>query len=229
MVNLHHHPFCPHSRFVRLALAEYKVPFELIDEDVRKRRPEFLELNPAGTTPVLVDGNFPVSTASIIAEYIDETHASNLGGHRLLPAEPKSRAEARRIAGWFHEKFFTEVSEPLVREKILKLRLSSAEGGGSPDSAVLQAAKKNIRYHLQYIGWLLKARSWLATEKLTFADLAAAAHLSVVDYLGDVPWDEDENAKNWYAKMKSRPSFRPLLADIVPGLPPSKTYADLDF
>jgi glutathione S-transferase len=111
----------------------------------------------------------------------------------------------------------------------LKLRLSSAEGGGSPDSAVLQAAKKNIRYHQQYIGWFLKARSWLATEKLTFADLAAAAHLSVADYLGDVPWDEDENAKNWYAKMKSRPSFRPLLADIVPGLPPSKTYADLDF
>ena len=228
-MKLFHHPFCPHSRFVRLALAEYKVPFELIDEDVRKRRPEFLELNPAGTTPVLVDGNFPVSTASIIAEYIDETHGSNLGSHRLLPAEPKSRAEARRIAGWFHEKFFAEVSKPLVREKILKLRLSSAEGGGSPDSAVLQAAKKNIRYHLQYIGWLLKARSWLATEKLTFADLAAAAHLSVADYLGDVPWDEDENAKNWYAKMKSRPSFRPLLADIVPGLPPSKTYADLDF
>jgi len=228
-MKLFQHPFCPHSRFVRLILAEYRVPFEFVEEDVRKRRPEFLELNPAGTTPVLLDGNFPVSTSSVIAEYIDETRGANLAEHRLLSSDPKARAEARRIAGWFHEKFFAEVSEPLVREKILKLRLSSAEGGGPPDSSALQAAKKNIRYHIQYIGWLLKTRSWLATEKMSFADFAAAAHLSVVDYLGDVPWDEDENAKNWYAKMKSRPSFRPLLADLVPGMPPSKVYANLDF
>lgn len=228
-MKLLHHAFCPHSRFARLALAEYRASFDLADEDVRKRRPEFLELNPAGTTPVLLDGKFPVSGASVIAEYIDETHGTNLGEHRLLPADPKARAEVRRIAGWFHDKFYVEVSEPLVREKILKLRLSSAEGGGPPDSSALQAAKKNIRYHLQYVGWLLSTRSWLAAEKLSFADLAAAAHLSVADYLGDVPWDESENAKNWYAKMKSRPSFRPLLADLVPGLPPSKVYADLDF
>lgn len=228
-MKLLHHPFCPHSRFARLVLAEYRASFELADEDVRKRRPEFLELNPAGTTPVLIDGKFPVSGASVIAEYIDETHGANLGEHRLLPADPKARAEVRRIADWFHDKFFVEVSEPLAREKIFKFRLSAAEGGGPPDSSALQAAKKNIRYHLQYIGWLLKTRSWLAADKLSFADLAAAAHLSVADYLGDVPWNEDENAKNWYAKMKSRPSFRPLLADLVPGLPPSKVYADLDF
>lgn len=228
-MKLFHHPFCPHSRFARLALGEYRVNIELVEEDVRKRRPEFLEMNPAGTTPVLVDGNFPVSAASVIAEYLDETQGSALGSHRLLPAEPKARADTRRIANWFNEKFFIEVSEPLAREKIFKLRLSPAEGGGPPDSAVLQAAHKNIRYHLQYIGWLLTTRSWLASEKMTFADLAAAAHLSVADYLGDVPWDENETAKNWYAKMKSRPSFRPLLADLVPGLPPSKVYADLDF
>ena len=219
----------PAFAFRPAGLAEYRAAFELADEDVRKRRPEFLELNPAGTTPVLIDGKFPVSGAGVIAEYLDETHGANLGEHRLLPADPKARAEVRRIANWFHDKFFVEVSEPLAREKISKLRLSSAEGGGPPDSSALQAAKKNIRYHLQYIGWLLKTRSWLATEKLSFADLAAAAHLSVADYLGDVPWDEDENARNWYAKMKSRPGFRPLLADLVPGLPPSKVYADLDF
>lgn len=228
-MKLLHHPFCPHSRFVRLALGEYRAPFELAEEDVRKRRPEFLELNPAGTTPVLLDGKFPVSGVSVIAEYIDETRGGNLGEHRLLPPDPKARADVRRIANWFHDKFFVEVGEPLAREKILKLRLSPAEGGGPPDSSALQAAKKNIRYHMQYIDWLLKTRSWLATDKLSFADLAAAAHLSVADYLGDVPWDESESAKDWYAKMKSRPSFRPLLADVVPGMPASKVYADLDF
>jgi glutathione S-transferase len=228
-MKLYHHPFCPHSRFARLALGEYGVSADLIEEEVMKRRPEFLELNPAGTTPVLVEDGFAVSGPMIIAEYLDETRGTALGGHRLIPADPKTRAEVRRIASWFNDKFFTEVSELLVREKILKRRLATAEGGGPPDSMALHAARKNIRYHMQYIGWLLKTRGWLAADRLTFADLAAAAHLSAIDYLGDVPWEEDENAKNWYAKMKSRPSFRPILADIMPGLAPSKEYADLDF
>jgi glutathione S-transferase len=228
-MKLYHHPFCPHSRFARLALGEYGVSADLIEEEVMKRRPEFLELNPAGTTPVLVEDGFAVSGPMIIAEYLDETRGTALGGHRLIPADPKTRAEVRRIASWFNDKFFTEVSELLVREKILKRRLAMAEGGGPPDSMALHAARKNIRYHMQYIGWLLKTRGWLAADRLTFADLAAAAHLSAIDYLGDVPWEEDENAKNWYAKMKSRPSFRPILADIMPGLAPSKEYADLDF
>ena len=103
-------------------------------------------------------------------------------------------------------------------------------GGGSPDTEVIRAARHNIRYHLAYIGWLVRARDWTAGERLTYADLAAAAHLSTADYLGDVPWAEDEAAKNWYARVKSRPSFRPLLlAGTLAGIPPSKTYADLDF
>ena len=91
-------------------------------------------------------------------------------------------------------------------------------GGGSPDTDVIRAARHNIRYHLAYIGWLVRTRDWLAGERLTYADLAAAAHLSVVDYLGDVPWNEDETAKNWYARVKSRPSFRPLLAETLAGV-----------
>ena len=93
----------------------------------------------------------------------------------------------------------------------------------------LRAAKSNIRYHLAYIGWLIRTRDWLAGDNLTYADLAAAAHLSAADYLGDVPWDEDETAKNWYARIKSRPSFRALLDEALPGLPPSPSYANLDF
>jgi glutathione S-transferase len=227
-MQLFHHPFCPHSRFVRLLLGEYGINVDLIEENVLARRPGFLELNPAGTTPVLVDNDFAACGALVIAEYIDET-SGETAGHRLMPADAKSRAEARRLMVWFHEKFFTEVSEPLVREKILKRRLPATLGGGPPDSAAIHAARSNIRYHLKYTGWLMKARNWLAGDKLTYADLAAAAHLSSVDYLGDVPWSKDETAKNWYARIKSRPSFRPLLAEIVAGLPPAPSYADLDF
>jgi glutathione S-transferase len=103
------------------------------------------------------------------------------------------------------------------------------QGGGSPDTETIRAARANIRYHLSYIGWLVRTRNWLTGDQLSYADLAAAAHLSSVDYFGDAPWDADESAKTWYARIKSRPAFRPLLLDAAPGLPASKSYADLDF
>ena len=152
-----------------------------------------------------------------------------LGDLRLLPRESGARVEVRRLMSWFHDKFFAEVSGPLTSERFYKRHMPVNAGGGAPDTEVLRAARHNIRYHLAYIGWLVRTRDWLAGERLSYADLAAAAHLSAVDYLGDVPWNEDEAAKNWYARVKSRPSFRPILAETLAGVPPSKTYADLDF
>jgi glutathione S-transferase len=230
MITLFHHPFCPHSRFVRLALGEFGLAPRLVEERVWERREEFLALNPEGTTPVLVEEGRPaVPGAAIIAEYLDETIGPSIGDRRLLPGDAGARVEVRRLASWFHEKFFDEVSTILVTERIYKQTMRTEQGGGSPDTSAIRAARQNIRYHLAYIGWLARQRTWLAGERLSYADLAAAAHLSVADYLGDVPWNEDEAAKTWYARVKSRPAFRPLLAETVPGIPPAASYADLDF
>jgi len=230
MLTLLHHPFCPHSRFVRLALGEYTLEATLSEERPWERREIFLELNPAGQTPVLlIEGHPPVPGAPVIAEYLHETQAARRGEYPLIGRDLYERAEVRRLMSWFGDKFFAEVSGPLVTERLFKRYMSAEQGGGPPDSHVLRAARANIRYHLAYIGWLAARRDWLAGERLTYADLAAAAQLSVIDYLGDVPWTENENAKNWYARVKSRPSFRPLLADISAGVPPVAHYADLDF
>jgi glutathione S-transferase len=230
MLTLFHHPFCPHSRFVRLALGEYGLTPRLVEERPWERREDFLAMNPAGATPVLVQEGVPaVPGATIIAEYLDESHGSELGERRLLVRDLGGRVEIRRLTNWFNEKFFEEVSGPLVMQRFYKRFMAAEIGGGSPDTDALRAARHNIRYHLAYIGWLLGTRNWLAGERLSYADLAAAAHLSVADYLGDVPWNENEAAKIWYAKMKSRPSFRAILAETVAGIPASVTYADLDF
>jgi len=230
MLTLLHHPFCPHSRFVRLALEELGLTARLAEERVWERREEFLALNPAGTTPVLVEeGAPPVPGAAVIAEYLDETRGGKLAQVRLLPQEPGGRVEVRRLMSWFNEKFFEEVSGALVMERVYKRFMPAGRGGGSPDTEAMRAARSNIRYHLAYIGWLIRTRDWLAGDTLTYADLAAAAHLSAVDYLGDVPWDADETAKAWYARIKSRPSFRTLLNETMPGLTPAPSYADLDF
>jgi len=230
MVTLHHHPICPHSRFVRLILGELGLEVELAEERVWQRRREFLLLNPAGTTPVLSEESMAgVPGAGVIAEYLDETRGLALAERRLLPEDPTSRVEVRRLTDWFLGKFDAEVSSFLVTEKVYKRFMTEAEGGGAPDMAAIRAARANVRYHLKYIGWLLGERNWLAGARMTYADLAAAAELSSVDFLGDVPWDEDETARTWYSRMKSRPSFRPLLADRIPGVTPPGHYPDLDF
>ena len=230
MYTLFHHPFCPHSRFIRLVLGEHGLDLRLVEERAWERREAFLALNPAGTTPVLIAEGFPaIPGAGIIAEYLDEAHGA--GGRRAAVAAGSmgERIEVRRLMAWFNEKFFEEASNPLVTERIYKRFMSEENGGGAPAADVIRAAKVNVRYHLAYIGWLAQTRNFLAGDRLTYADLAAAAHLSAIDYLGDVPWSEDDAAKAWYARVKSRPSFRPLLSEWLAGVPASRTYVDLDF
>jgi glutathione S-transferase len=230
MTDLYHYPLCPHSRFIRLVLGELGIEPRLIEEQAFDRREDFLLMNPAGQTPVLVeDGMPPVPGWGPIGEYLDETRGLALGDHRLLPEPLAPRVEVRRLLDWFNIKFFHEVSSHLVTEKVYKRFMSHEQGGGAPDMDVVRVARANIRYHMRYIGYLIRSRNWLGGPNLTYADLAAAAHLSSIDFLGDVPWAEDETAKAWYARIKSRPSFRPLLADRLRGITPSPSYADLDF
>ena len=230
MTELYYHPLCPHSRFIRLILGEFGIEPHLIEERVFDRRREFLIMNPAGVTPVLLDDHVPpVPGAGPIAEYLDETRGLALGDRRLLPEDLGGRVEVRRLLDWFNGKFFEEVSCSLITEKVYKRFMSAEQGGGAPDMDLVRVARANIRYHLRYIGHLIRNRNWLGGDRMSYADLAAAAQLSSIDFLGDVPWAEDETARSWYARVKSRPAFRPLLADRVPGITPSPTYADLDF
>ena len=227
---LHHHPLSAASRYVRLVFAEYGEEPALIEEQPWRRSERLLALNPAGTLPVLEDDNqIVVSGGDVIAEYLFETRGQRVGEEVLMPANASDRAETRRLVSWFTTRLDSEVTAYLIHEKVIKRLIPLGEGGGSPDSAAIRAARANIRYHLNYIGYLADRRNWLAGRALSLADFAAAAELSCIDYLGEVPWEEDEKAKAWYARIKSRPSFRPLLADIVRGAPPARDYANLDF
>jgi glutathione S-transferase len=230
MAVLHHYSFCPNSRFVRVVMSEMGLDPQTAEERPWERRPEFITINTAGTTPVLVEEDgLVVPGAGVIAEYLDETRGLGLNGRRLLPQEPDRRVEVRRLLDWFLVKFHEEVTDYLVTEKIHKRFMGALSGGGPPDMNAIRAARTNVKYHLKYIGFLVAHRNWLAGDQMTYADLAAASHLSCADYLGDVPWDEDQAAKDWYARVKSRPAFRAILADRIPGMAPAETYADLDF
>ncbi|TNE38543.1 MAG: glutathione S-transferase family protein [Alphaproteobacteria bacterium] len=222
MRTLYHFWISPASRKVRLTLAEKGLKFDLKIEKPWDRRPGFLARNPAGEVPVLVDeSGATLADCQAICEYLEETYEEV----PLLPKDALDRAEARRLIGWFDRKFYTEVTDNLVEEKIMK-RLTKS---GTPNTAAIRAGHHNIHYHLEYITYLVERRNWLSGDDYGLADISAAAQLSSVDYLGDVPWEQHPVAKIWYARAKSRPSFRGILGDSLPGMPAPKHYADLDF
>ncbi|TKT69116.1 glutathione S-transferase family protein [Aquamicrobium sp. LC103] len=230
MLTLFHHPMFASCRFVRLSFGEYGEELALIEEKPWLRRREFLALNPAATLPVLLaEGDEPIVGAAVIAEYVDETRGVLKREKRLFAEDPMARAEIRRLVDWYLGKTEAEVTRHLVRERVLKPVMGSEHGGGSPDSAAIRAARSNVRQHLKYTNWLAGTRNWLAGPRITYADMAAAAAISVLDYLGEITWYDYPAAKDWYTRVKSRPSFRPLLNDRVRGLSPVSHYADLDF
>ena len=221
---LHHYQLSASARFIRLVLAERGVVFLPKIEIPWERNDALLSLNPAGDVPVLVAENgLIVSGGTVIAEYIEETESAS--ATNLLWGEASIRAEIRRLVQWFEVKFNREVGAPLLSERVIK-RFS---GSGDISSSVIRVALSNLQIHMDYIDWLSENSNWLAGKKLSLADLAAAAHLSVLDFLGDVDWGRHPEAKNWYAKMKSRPSFRDLLGDQVVGVVPPPHYIDMDF
>ena len=223
MWQLYQFPLCPFSRKVRLLLGEKGVAHELVRESPWLRRDEFTDLNPAGQTPVLVDdksGTVLIDSGAI-CEYFEETIQKS----PMIPGTAANRAEVRRLVAWLDDMLFREVVAPMMEERMTK-RLVSRD---PPDTKVLREAMRTANAYLDYLDYLLDHRRWLAGPVLSLADLAAAAHLSVADYLGGLDWRGHKQTKDWYAVMKSRPAFRPLLGERMEVIVPPSHYDKVDF
>jgi glutathione S-transferase len=166
----------------------------------------------AGIT--LIDSN-------AICEFFEET----IERAPMIPGTAANRAEIRRLVAWFDEKLYGEVVAPLLHERALKRIVHRA----SPDTRALREAMRQANVHLDYIDYLLDHRRWIGGPVLSLADLAAAAHLSVADYLGGLDWRGHEQTREWYAGLKSRPSFRPLLSERMEIISPPEHYDKVDF
>lgn len=225
MRELFHQTLSPACRKIRLGLGEKKLEYAATLERVWEKRPQFLALNPGGEVPFLMDGGVGVSGAITIPEYLEELDCAI----RLWPQAGPERTEARRLHEWFAVRCDIDIAQAVLLEKINPRFAGARERERGPDMAAIRGGLDALRRMLDAIGGLSDTRNWLAGDALSWADLAAAALLSALDYIGDVPWAHNEAAKHWYMRIKSRPAFRPLLADAIPGLPPQRQYANLDF
>lgn len=223
MWQVYQFPLCPFSRKVRLALAEKGVAHELTRELPWQKRDEFIQWNPAGQTPVMVNGanGHVLVDSTAICEYFEET----VDKSPLLGGSSHERAETRRLVAWFDQKLYAEVTLPLLTERMFKRLVQRA----APDATMLRESIKAANGHLDYIEYLLDHRRWLAGPVFTLADIAAAAQLSVADYLGGIDWRGHAQAVQWYSALKSRPTFRPLLAERMEVISPPAHYDKLDF
>lgn len=222
MQALYHYPLCPFSRQARIIVKELDSSLSLVKEDFWLRRPEFLKLNPSGDVPVIMELSGSVICGIYpIIEYLNAKNPSN----HLMAETLEKMSEIRRLIFWFNDKFYREVTKWILDEKLIR----ALSRTGYPRAEYIRAAKANLHHHMVYITRLLAERAWLADDKMTFADIACASHLSVLDYLGEINWDNYAEVKYWYSLIKSRPSFAPLLQDSIPGFYPPKHYIDLDF
>ena len=216
-----HHPVLPFCRKIRAILSEKRMLFVLKEEEPWKLSEETYKLNPSGSLPIFVFDGKVIAGNHALTEYLEEVNKEI----SLLPVDVEKRAEARRICEWFDDKFYREVYRNIVFEKVQK-RFAQ---GLAPDSKILKAGFNNLSFHMEYLDWLTERNNYLAGDEFSVADICAAAHMSILDYLGDVPWDTYRSAKVWYSKIKSRPSFKDILKDNIKGILPSKHYTNLDF
>jgi glutathione S-transferase len=223
MWQLYQFPLCPFSRKVRLMLGEKGIAHELVRESPWLRRDEFMDMNPAGQTPVLVEDRTGTALldSGAICEYFEETIEKS----PMIPGTAVNRAEVRRLVAWLDDQLYREVVWPIMEERMMK-RLISRD---PPDTKVLRDAMKVANSYLDYLDYLLDHRRWLAGPVLSLADLAAAAHLSVADYLGGLDWRGHKQTTEWYSVIKSRPSFRPLLTERMEVIAPPPHYDKVDF
>jgi glutathione S-transferase len=222
MYILYHYPLCPLSRQIRFLLLEKQIEFESVIENYWQKSNSFPEVSPASGIPILITESGAISDASAIYEYIEE---SQIDQRSLFGSDSITRANSRRVANCFNSSFFHLVSKPIIMQRIV----SFTNNGGAPNSSVIRQARQDVKYFLDCIAYLLKKNQFLAGRDLSIADIVAASHLSVLDYFGDVPWEFNSHAKEWYSIIKSRPSFKPFLKDRIGGFTPAKHYDVLDF
>lgn len=213
MRRLVHLLLSPPSRFARLLIAEKRLTVDPVaPEDILDHLPVFTDLDGAraqGLWAIVdhLEGNYPE--------------------HPMAPEDPAQRAESLRILDWAMGPFLDTVTRRIVYEKASQ-RFTGAPQRHAPDMEVIRAGREALRAALAVLGQQAETNGYMACRECSLGDLAIAAHLSALDYFGEVPWGEFHGIAEWYMRMKSRPAFRTLLSDRVPGQPPVAHYADLD-
>lgn len=197
----------------------------MLQENFWEKRKSFIAMNPAGEIPILFDNSSAnlVIGSSVIIEYIEEKYQN---GKSFIGDNYAKRSEVRRLQSWFDQKFYNEIGRCITNERYFN-RFQKASN--APSSENIHNARKNLPIHFSYIEYILESRKYLAGDQISVADFAAGAHISVIDYFGDINWNHFQAVKDWYSMVKSHKFFSAILKDRVVNTNPPEWYSKLDF
>ena len=214
MRRLIHLTLSPSCRLARLMVGEKRIACDpVIAEDFKNAMPIFVDM----------DGTQAEGVWAIL-DHLEQHYPD----YPLAPADDVARRQCLRWVDWAMGPFHERVTQRIVYEKAAP-KYTGAGFSRAPDMNVIRAGREELKLALAAIGKAAETNGNLACRETTLGDLAVAAHLSTLDYFGEVLWNDFPTANEWYVRMKSRPSFRSILADRVPGQPPVMHYAELDF
>jgi glutathione S-transferase len=206
MLKLYAFDRSPFGWKVRVALAEKKVPYQMIAPENKNEDPAFARLNPFRKTPVLVleDGR-TVYESTVINEYLEEVHAQPA----MLPKDPYERARVRMVEDTFDQYFYPaqrdftnaqfEYEPPfLIRKKADKV-----------DHKLLEEARMKIHEYLQRLEQELQGRAWFGGEIFSLADAALVPSLTMsLKVLGVLPDAKYPKLGEWIARAMARPQYK---------------------
>jgi len=218
---LYQMPFCPFSRKIAFGLFEKRLPVTPVMERSWNPSPMLLQLNPSGELPVFQDGSVICSNDYCACEYIEDTYSTP----EMMGLDAIDRLETRKVMSWFDRVFYHDVYMTLFYERALKRAIMRC----GPDTSVLKNGRILLKKHMEYISVLADRHAYIAGKNFSWADITVASHISCIDYLGEIVWDDFPIARDWYMKIKSRPAFRSFLMQTFPGIDPVSCYPLLDF
>ena len=195
-MKLFHHPFSSNARkaLMTAKLLGIELDLELVDLTTgAQRKPEFLELNPNGMVPVLVDGDFVLWESNAIITYL----ADNKAGNSLYPADRKERANVDRWLFWAANHWGPSISI-LSFENMLKGML----GLGDPDPAQIERGEAFFKKFASVLDAHLAKTPWVAGETMTLADIALAAPLMYTQ-AAKLPIDGFKALGAWFDRVQA--------------------------
>ncbi|MFO1130090.1 MAG: glutathione S-transferase family protein [Rickettsiales bacterium] len=219
---------CPLSRQVRILLEENELKNSIIKYNKNlseEQKNLFLKKNPFNIMPFLVVKNNINNATFEVYGISNCINIVNSKCKNLIPSDLEKKIITNNLLYVINTNFFEEITKIIIYEKITKYSVYKK----APDSLILSNVRKNLIKYLNYFAKMINVNTNLSTEQLSLADIALFSHISLLDYVNEIDWNKHEILKEWYLIIKSKPNFRKVLNEFIPGFVPSYSYKNLDF
>ncbi len=205
MTILYEHPLSPYAQKIKIALREKEIEFESKAPELSGGGfggREFLQANPRGEMPTLIDGDAQVFDSTIILEYIEDKWSSP----PLLPNNPTDRARVRMI-----EEVMDTYYEP-INWGLGEINVFGRAKGDLGETIMVNAQQQAAKCR-QWLTNQLGDRQWFNGDCFGWGDLCVVPHINLSSVGFGIAPEADSPLANWFERANQRPSVSQTLQE----------------